>query len=375
MGIRVIVVGDPGPIRTSLLLRTEITVLWAMSLQEVHVILEKTTDIQACIVSPRFHAMTELEFLRLWLRDIPAIVLRRGDDRSRDNERLPDDITFVLDVTAVDETFARLGQLTDLAFAKDARVPLSAKASLELQDLRLECAVIDVSASGIAVRPVPELSSGAEGQISIRVDEDPAPITADVQVVRTMRLKSGQRLGGLKFVAWHNNSRARLDALIRKRTASTAELHDTLEHIVQQRMAEGAVTTPSPLNPTADGDTVALEEFPELAPLTAPSPEAWIESLKRQLTPVEQTFLEERCGPRWVAPALRLRVQLARDDQTGQPHSSETLISAYRFLEQLELETAQAPADLSLDAAHIRSALLRHLLRREAVPGRGHHTP
>src|SRR5262245_59881478 len=122
----ILVLGDPGPVRNDLLMRSDLEMLWMSRMQDALAVLRETTP-NVCLLGPELSAQDARQFmLSVAPRRIPCVVMVDPKQKSSVLPALAVHAAAVIPLPQIESVLALVGFHTGLQFAKDARALIEA---------------------------------------------------------------------------------------------------------------------------------------------------------------------------------------------------------------------------------------------------------
>ena len=207
----ILALGDPGPVRNELLLRRDISVLWAANPDEAISIL-CDTKVDACVIAddgPDAVRVACAAAPRPTVNVMRASMTQSGWPAESAN------LTFCA-VDAPGQVLSFLGPFLGLRFAIDPRVPAHQIVRAEVDGEHHLCRALNLSASGIAVRGFPDKPPGTIATIVLDVSGKTLHLA--VRVIRCFASPHGTA-AGLSFVDLGELTRAVIVRFVEERMA------------------------------------------------------------------------------------------------------------------------------------------------------------
>lgn len=358
----VLVLGDPGPTRDELLLRSEIDVVWSESFRDALELL-RVYRVEACIVAPSFERMEGYEPFRAQMGNIPCLV---RTSVPRDAHACP--TGYEPDVEPV---LAFLARHTGLVFARYPRAQVSLPVEVDVQGERFQLETTNLSVSGVAIDGFPPVAPGTRAELCLDLPERPIYLLA--RVVRIFEVNGTYQVG-LSFTDLTEGPRASIAAYVENMLPADAadeRLFGELEiPMPRLRTVTAMAAETGEICSRAAAPMVA--SLPESPQMRRPRPShgltnnlvpVWFDQLSEDLSEVERTAALGGDAPEWAHRVLRLRIELARAraDTMGEVPPA-LLDEAYRTFAGLEEETQDAPLMVRQQVSSIRASLLRDVL-------------
>ena len=355
----VLVLGDLGAIRDELLLRPEVDVIWSASFDDALDLL-RVYRVEACIIAPEFEALSGFEGFRGGLGGVPVLVHRPGRRAAMPGGWCED----------VEEVLAFLARHTGLVFARYPRAAVELPVTIEAQGARSEARTLNLSVSGMAVRGFPDVPEGARVEVCLELPDQPVYLLA--RVVRVQDV-DGARQAGLSFTDLGEAPRAALARCVEATLcegASEGRLFGELEvplprlRVIETRPDASRDLSP-PLSDEGGGMAVSAPPVRTVGEPSAGTDNLppWFEYLSEDISDVERLAAIGADAPEWAHRVLRLRISLARARAAEPGEVPLALLDeAYRTFAGLEVETADAPAEVQRQVSSIRASLFRDVL-------------
>lgn len=352
----VLVLGDPGPVRDELMLRPEIDVIWAAAFEDALQLLD-VYRVEACIVSPEFEHLEGYDGFRRASRDLPVLVCRPSS-ATEDDPPGPE---------AIEDVLAFLARYTGLVFARYPRARIGVPVEMRAHGERHELESANLSVSGLAVRPFPDLAPGTRVELCIDLPEQPLYVLG--RVVR-VHAEGSERTGGVSFTDLGEGPRAVLARTVEAALPGDereGRLFGELEVPKPRAVGRLADDAPSPSLGAPRGRDPALE-LPPIRELrshevTGNLVPAWFEHLSEDLSEAERVAAVGGDAPDWAHRVLRLRISLARARADTDGELPPALLDeAYRTFAGLERLTEGATLEMQRQVSSIRASLLRDVL-------------
>lgn len=385
----ILVLGDPGPVRNDLLMRSDLEMLWMSRIQDALAVLRETTP-NICLIGPELNTQDARQFmLTVAPRNLPCVLMVDPKQKCSVLPAHAAHAAAVIPLPQIESVLALVGFHTGLAFAKDARALIEASARVTIltvagaEEYLLETA--NLSVSGVAIKGMPKCAAGTP--VKLQIDLPFGTVTARAKVVRWSQDGSKQ-LGGLAFTELAMVDRERIQKLIesarRESPGLSVQIAELFGDITIDTEPPVALST-SDIHSSLDLPQVEslFDVGSELAILMRwaktdafdPSVPEWLQALARNLTPIEGVALVRDASPEWVMQAMRMRVCLARARaQCGEGRLPSVLSNgAYTtFVRLADCANGATPVVVA-QVAKIRAALLRDLLgsSRMVRPGAG----
>lgn len=390
----ILVLGDPGPVRHELLLRSEVETFWTTRTEEVAAVLRHGRP-EVCLVSPDLpHEQLDGAMELIAAGGATACIVLLGPAGGLVDAQTVARACAIIPQHRTDSILALVGLHTGLAFARDTRAKVEAlvRAYIGTEEYVLETS--NISVSGVAIPGFPDVPIGT--MVHIEVELSGATVVAEARVIRYDR-EAGVPTAGLSFVRIARAQRERIMRLVesirRESERPDVKVEDLFGDLTADLGRADALET-NDLVPVQEEPTDDLDVHLELDALAAwlesdgwpvDIPE-WLVRLGHELTPIERTALVKDTGvrpgrpaPAWVLPALGMRLCLARCRSSGEGQGgklpSVVADEAYRMFVRLAEETTGEPDDVVAQVAKIRAALLRDLLAGGPRPRTGIGAP
>lgn len=360
----ILIVTDAGAAGRALLGRKDLDTHWALTLDEALAVVEHAKP-RACITREDM-AMELLEALKRTPHSPPVVVLLEQDGWERRDLYFGLGATALASELAAERILEAVSELTGISFRTNPRVPFASVLDATIDEEPLFLETVELSASGVAVRGMPEAQVGDRAELNFVMAEPPVTVTA--MVVRTYE-HGGETVAGMCFVGLDDERRRALNALVEEQAKAEAQAPDPVGFTADL----GAFTLD--LNKTADsgeeGQKVylaMLRESAEHATVVMPS---WLKRVQSALTSIEKTALvADETFPSWALSSIAMRIHLKRERLNSEGPIAEAMLPKVVDHCLMIADQAQgAPSEVLVQAAQIRTALLREVYepRRIAV--------
>ncbi|MEO1230161.1 MAG: PilZ domain-containing protein [Myxococcota bacterium] len=366
----VLVLGDPGPIRDELLLRSEIDVVWSVSFRDALELL-RVYRVEACILSPEFEQLPGYQPFREVLGQVPCLV-QGPVDEPLPAPPGPDELS-VWAHEDVEPVLAFLARHTGLVFARYPRAPVRLSVEVGVHGETYALETTNLSVSGVAIDSFPDVEPSTRVELCLDLPERPVYLLA--RVVRLIE-NDGRRQAGLSFTDLSENLRAAIASCVDEALPADApeeRLFGELEiPLPRPRPVSGrettelelvSITSPPEAGPCSEIPGSLMRNIAGPTGLTDNLVPTWFEHLTEDLTNIERAAALGNEAPEWAHRVLRLRIEIARaraDDTGSLPPA--LLDEAYRTCAGLEEETQDAPIVVRQQVSTIRASLLRDVL-------------
>ncbi len=365
----VLVLGDPGPVRNELLLRSEIEVLWASSIEQAEAMLKHCT-VDICISSPSSGEASELCAIADMENGVPCLVLTHPNPGGANLSPMKGSTTFAVD--QIETLLCELGERLDLSFAKHARADIEVPVRVVIDGEEHELRTINLSASGVAVRGFPKASAGTRAELIFEVQG--RALRTQARVVRCFSSRKA-RAAGLVFVDLPEGVRAAIAKLVDSRLSrrsgdlSLEMLFGDLTLDIENDSSRALNTRDVDSGPLPDDFVTDMEEIeiPQLRKVLKGELElhegaAWMQKLVSELSEVEVAAATGQKVPLWTHASFRMRCYLAWARAEERRLPSVIVDEAYRLFVGLAEEAEVHRGGMVAQIGKIRAALLRDIL-------------
>jgi hypothetical protein len=359
----ILVCRDAGAAGRALLVRRDVELRWALTVEEALAALRRTPRPKLCLMRERF-AADFLGAAKAAARDPdgdlpPFIVLLEPDGWSKKDAYFGAGATALAQHASEERILEAIASLTGLAFRQHPRVPYSTVIDVQLEGDRFFLESVDLSTTGVSVRGLPATFArlGERAALTFMMLEPPLAVSG--VVTRTFE-EHGEPVAAFGFDQIADESRARIGAIVDEETKSARALPDPVDMNAE---IMGPMTQDLVIQLRSDGEANAiycnmLKERLKTPPAVQRVP-SWLERLGRALTGTEKRALLSTDEPRFALSTVELRIRLCRMRLEEDWPVDVECARALDVCQTLAVEARGRPDDVLADVTEIRAALLR----------------
>ncbi|MCB9654343.1 MAG: PilZ domain-containing protein [Deltaproteobacteria bacterium] len=350
--VAILVYGDVEDAAFDLLIRDDVDLRWAMSLDEASAVTR--------VVRPQLVLTTDafaLSYLEANRGIGPAtLVLVHDLDRWSDVEPLREagalGLVGVRDRAGV---VAAISEVTGLPFRLHARIPWRSVVDVQFDGRTRFLDSIDLSISGISLLGFPRARRGDRAELTFDVGS--RLVTATAAVVRTFEFE-GRSAVGLSFVSLAPEDRERVLAEV---YAEQKLVEEAWGRVRAPRCGGAGTRTLDLVRELGDDESANFTYFDMLRDVVRKEESmalpTWLERTRKALVREEVRLLLGQPSAGWAESAIRMRIDLGRQALN---RDAEIAYSAALDLCTSLTEAAQgSPDDMLAQVARIRADLLR----------------
>jgi hypothetical protein len=366
----VLVCGDAGPARHTLLSRPDIEVVWADTLGAARAAFTcRLPDV--CLVCPRQikgDALKLIEALRA-RGDTPCVVLLSRDDWDQEGIWLRMGATEVVESERSDLVTRILSELTGLAFAREPRTDFRTVVEIRHDGEELVLESTNLSASGAAIRGFPSAEVGTLVRVSFVVQHEPVVLWA--RVVRTWS-NEDDTFAGLRFAGVSEQQRRSIRRFVHDRNASEPSQSVDLERLLAElaQKSDGSGSSRPSSADRGESDLALLTRYLKASSVdreTLPIPR-WMRRAIDSLTSIEVEAALKFDQASWAREVIAVRLALACWRATHHSTPPRALAErAYASFCNLAHTTDDQTDEVQAQVGMIRAAILRELLTSSHV--------
>jgi PilZ domain-containing protein len=366
---KLLVLGDPGPVRHDLLPRGDLEVFWVSSVADALTIVRSSPPL-LCLVSLEIGVEEAIYFLECTCerRYVPSVLI--VDPNQEVAPGLIARSSAIVSIDCPESILAVVAFHTGLAFARDKRSRIEAPVRVFIDRDEYVLEASNISVSGIAIRNFPHMEIGRI--VALEIELPTGTVPADARVVR-FGSDPLSEIAGLTFVRITPFHREKIRRVVEGEEEPASMRASDLFGDITVDVGEAHALRTIDIRHTSDLQASELDPEPELGLLRAyvatgswhDEPPGWLIGFAGQITGVEIAVLLDLPSPEWAVKALSIRMCLERL-RTG-PHQAKVpsvlADEAYRIFEHLKNASARgADPTLVADVAKIRAGVLRSLL-------------
>ncbi len=306
--ISILVLTDAGAAGRELLLRRDLDLGWALTVEEALAALERR---RPRVLVTREHLVAALfERGRSLLSRVPVVVLLEPDGWDRRGELFSLGATALASAASPARIFEAIAELTGIGTRYAPRAPYTEVVDVSFLGSRLFLEAAELGPSGVSIREFPPAQRGDRVEVGLIMLEP--PLTVFGMVTRCQVGRSGS-FTEVAFNALDDGERAQLERFV-----------------IEARRASAPLPEPVGLSEDLEAGTYTLDLFDSV-----PGGEAkgWIELLRRhrggtrlprwlgrvdrELAPVERRVVAGVSAPPFARATLETRVELAHAHAFG----------------------------------------------------------
>jgi len=354
--ISVLICNDAGAASMTLLVRDDLRIRWALSVEEALAVLQLTR----CTICIARAAMAKpvLTACKVAARDIASIVLLDPAEWSTWREYFNAGATAVLQATGADQLLDALSDATGVSFRSSPRVPFRSEVRIA-QDPRTPYNTVNLSSTGLSILDFPLFALGAAIDLLLTIEGRQYPMRA---VVSRISRRGERRSVGVAFQDLSPELQARIHEVI---TVNQIDLFPNTESGVSfDPLDDGTLVALRSSN--VQGDTLALMRtlirYGKVA--STESAEPWLIAACDSFSPVEVSAINDPSSvPQWAEDAVMLRLSAYRARARAGSHGPSEADAREVFgLAQRLAESSSGADDASLvKVTNIRADVLRAL--------------